>query len=71
MPLTNREKTGILIAQAITLYSLRIQKDERFGQQSVIDFILKNIPEEYKQEISIELIDEVFQFVSSSNMELS
>lgn len=71
MPLTNREKLGILISQAITLYSVKMQKDENFGQQSVIDFILKNVPEEYKKEISIELIDDVFQFVSSSNMELS
>jgi hypothetical protein len=32
--------------------------------QSLIDFILKSIPEEIKSEISMDLIDEVFDYVS-------
>ena len=34
---------------------------------SMIDFILKTIPDEMKEEISIELIDEIFEFVSNSH----
>jgi hypothetical protein len=39
--------------------------------QSVIDFLMKNIPQEYKSELSIDLIDDVFTFISSRPMELS
>ncbi|MFZ1076508.1 MAG: hypothetical protein WAN47_03645 [Nitrosotalea sp.] len=71
MSLTNREKIGILISQAITLYSTRLQENKISEHQSVIDFILKNIPEQYKSELTIDLIDAVFAFVSNNNMELS
>ncbi len=33
----------------------------------MIDFILKTIPDEMKGGISIELIDEIFEFVSNSH----
>lgn len=71
MTLTNREKTGILISQAIMLYSTRLQDGKIPEHQSVIDFVLKNMPKEYKSELSMDLIDDIFSFVSSSNMELS
>lgn len=71
MTLTNREKMAILVSQAMTLYSARMQDGKIDEHQSVIDFILKNTPQEYKASLSIELIDDVFAFVSSSNMELS
>jgi hypothetical protein len=31
------------------------------------DFVLKAIPEDVKPELSVELIDEVFQYVSSAH----
>ena len=71
MTLTNREKIAILISQAMTLYSMRMQEGKIDERQSVIDFVLKNTPQEYKTSLSIELIDDVFAFISSSNMELS
>jgi hypothetical protein len=71
MALTNREKMAIIISQAITLYSIRMQDGKIGEHQSVIDFVLKNTPQEYRTSLSIELIDDVFAFVSSSNMELS
>jgi urease gamma subunit len=71
MALTNREKTLILISQAISVYSARMQEGKTSEYQSVIDFISKNIPKEYKSELSIELIDDVFSFVSNNHMELS
>ena len=39
--------------------------------QSVIDFITKNIPQEFKADLSIEIIDDVFNFIASRPMELS
>lgn len=71
MSLTNREKIGILISQAITLYSARLEENKIPEHQSVIDFILKNVPVQYRSELTIDLIDAVFAFVSNNNMELS
>ncbi len=62
---------AILISQAMTLYSMRLQDSKIDEHQSVIDFVLKNTPQEYRTSLSIELIDDVFAFVSSSNMKLS
>ena len=71
MVLTNKEKILILISQAISAYSLKMQEGKISEHQSVIDFISKNIPKEYKSELSMELIDDVFSFVSNNHMELS
>ncbi len=71
MPLTNREKTIILISQAISLYSTKMQDGKIPEHQSVVDFILKNLSQEYKSSLSMELIDDVFSFVSEYHMELS
>jgi len=69
--LTNREQIIISISNSITLYSQKLQDGTIPQNQSVIDFILKTIPENSKSELSIELIDDVFAFISSSHMELS
>ena len=71
MGLTDREKILILISQAISAYSAKMQKGEIPERQSVIDFILKNMPREYKSELSMELIDDIFSFISNNHMELS
>jgi hypothetical protein len=71
LTLANREKIIILISNAITLYSQKLQEGTISQNQSVIDFILKTIPESSKSELSMELIDDVFSFISSSHMELS
>ncbi|HYL66639.1 MAG TPA: hypothetical protein VEU72_05760 [Nitrosopumilaceae archaeon] len=71
MALTNREKLIISISNAITLYSQKLQDDTLPQNQSVIDFILKTIPESSRSDLSMELIDDVFSFISNSHMELS
>ncbi|HXX06392.1 MAG TPA: hypothetical protein VEJ68_06195 [Candidatus Bathyarchaeia archaeon] len=68
MALTNREKILILISQAISSYSAKLQEGNIPEHQSVIDFISKNMPKEYKSELSMELIDDVFSFVSDNHM---
>jgi len=71
MSISKREKTVIAISQAIILYSMRIQNGKIPEHQSVIDFILKNISPELKSELSMELIEDVFTFISEQHMEIS
>ena len=71
MSLTKREKLLILISQALSAYSARMQEGKIPEHQSVIDFILKNMPEEYKSELSMKVIDDIFSFISNNSMELS
>lgn len=71
MVLTTREKCIIAISHAMILYSASMRNEENPGHKSVIDFILKNIPQELKSEVSMELIDNIFEFISNSKMELS
>ena len=71
MVLTSREKTAIIISHLVSLYSEKMDEEKITQGQSVIDFIVKNIAQEYKSDISIDLIDDVFNFISSRPMELS
>ncbi len=71
MTLSNREKTLIITSHLVSLYSQMIEDGKIPQSQSVIDFLMKNIPQEYKSDISIDLIDDVFTFISSRPMELS
>lgn len=63
--LTNKEGAAIMVSHLISLYSERLRDGKITQNQSVIDFILKNIPESLKSEISMELIDDVYLFISS------
>jgi len=71
MTLSNREKTAIITSHLVSLYSQMIEEGKIPQSQSVIDFLMKNIPQEYKSDLSIDLIDDVFTFISSRPMELS
>ncbi len=71
MVLSEREKTSIVISHLISLYSDKMEKGNIPPNQSVIDFLIKNIPEQYKKELSMDLIDEVFDFIASRPVELS
>lgn len=71
MALTNREKTSIIVSHLVSLYSEKLEQGKISQGQSVIDFIMKNIPQEYKSDLSIEIIDDVFNFIASKPMELS
>jgi len=63
--LSEKERVIILIANAIAVYSLYQERNELPKNTSMVDFILKTIPENFKKQVSIELIDETFEFVSS------
>lgn len=69
MVLTDKEKAISLISNAIAAYSLFTEKGSLPENTSLIDFILKAAPNELKPFISMELIDEVFEYVSKSQMD--
>ncbi|MDE1765410.1 MAG: hypothetical protein KGI27_03930 [Thaumarchaeota archaeon] len=71
MTLTTREKCAVAISHAMILYSYAIKNGKNMEQKSIIDFIVKNMPQELKTALTMELIDDVIQFTANSHMELS
>ena len=69
MVLTDKEKAISLISNAIAAYSLFTEKGSLPEKISLIDFILKAAPENLKPMISMDLIDEVFEYVSKARMD--
>jgi hypothetical protein len=67
MALTNKEKTIALISNGIAVYSIYQEQGKLPENTTMFDFILKVIPEEIKSELSPEIIDEVFEYVSSAH----
>jgi hypothetical protein len=67
MPLNNKEKIISIISNGITVFSLLQERDELPKNTTMYDFVLKVIPEDIKSELSVELIDEVFQYVTSTH----
>ncbi len=67
MTLTNKEKIIALISNGIAVYSLYQKRESLPKNTSMYDFVLKVIPEDIKSELSVELIDEIFQYVSSTH----
>ena len=67
MVLTNKEKMISVISNGIAVFSLLQERDELPKNTSMYDFVLKVIPEDIKSELSAELIDEVFQYVTTSH----
>jgi len=67
MTLSNREKLIALISNGIAVYSLYQEQGNIPENTTMFDFILKVMPTEIKSELSPELIDEVFEFVSTTH----
>jgi hypothetical protein len=64
--MNTREKAIAYISGAIATYSLRKERGELEDSSSMYDFLSKTIPDELDSEAKIELIDEIFQYVSNS-----
>jgi len=71
MVLNNQEKAIAMITNALVVYSISIENGKTPESQSMIDFILKSMPADIKPEATIQLIDEVFEYVSQSHLQLS
>jgi len=67
MVLSDKEKIIAIISNGIAVFSLYQERDELPKNITMYDFILKIIPENIKPELSVELIDEVFEYVSSAH----
>ena len=67
MTLSDKEKMVAIISNGIAVFSLLQERDSLPKNTSMYDFVLKVIPEDIKSELSIELIDEVFQYVSTAH----
>ena len=64
--MNQREKAIAYISGAIATYSLRKERGELTDSASMYDFLSKIIPDELSSEAKIELIDEVFEYISNS-----
>jgi hypothetical protein len=67
MTLSDKEKIIAIISNGISVFSLLQERDELPKNTTMYDFVLKVIPEEIKSELSVEIIDEVFQYVTSTH----
>jgi len=67
MVLSDREKIIAVISNGIAVFSLLQERDELPKNTTMYDFVLKVIPDNIKSELSVELIDEIFQYVTSAH----
>jgi hypothetical protein len=67
--LNENEKVVAHIAGAITIFSIRQNNNTIPKNISMVDFILKTIPEDIKPIITIDLIDNVFSYISSTRID--
>jgi hypothetical protein len=67
MVLSDKEKMVALISNGIAVYSLYQERDSLPENITMFDFILKAIPDNLKSRLTPEIIDEVFEFVSSAH----
>ena len=64
-----KEKVIAHIASAITVFSMQQNTNQLPKNTSMVDFILKTVPEDIKQDITIELIDSVFSYISATRFD--
>ena len=67
MSLSDKEKMIAIISNGIAVFSLLQEREELPKNITMYDFILKVIPEDIKSELNVELIDKVFQYVTSAH----
>ena len=64
-----KEKAIAHIASAITVFSMRQNTNQLPKNISMVDFILKTVPEDIKQDVTMELIDSVFSYISATRFD--
>jgi len=67
MTLSDKEKIVAIISNGIAVFSLLQEREELPKNTTMYDFVLKIIPEDVKSELNVELIDEVFQYVTTAH----
>ena len=64
-----KEKAIAHIASAITVFSMQQNTNQLPKNISMIDFILKTVPDDIKQDVTIELVDSVFSYISATRFD--
>jgi len=64
-----KEKVIAHIASAITVFSMQQNTNQLSKNISMIDFILKTVTDDIKQDITIELVDSVFSYISATRFD--
>ena len=67
--MNTKEKIIAHIASAITAFSMQQNTNQLPKNISMVDFILKTVPEDIKQDVTMELIDSVFLYVSATRFD--
>jgi hypothetical protein len=67
--LDENDKIIAHVSSAIAVYSIRNSNGMLTNDISMIDFILKTIPKNLEVKVSIELIDDVFSYVSGTRFD--
>jgi len=67
--LNTKEKIIAHIASAITAFSMQQNTNQLPKNISMVDFILKTVPEDIKQDVTMELIDSVFSYISATRFD--
>ena len=65
--LNGNEKAIAHIASAISVFSIRQGNNTIPKNISMVDFILKTLPEDIKSIVTIDLIDNVFSYISATH----
>jgi len=64
-----KEKVIAHIASAITVFSMQQNTNQLPKNISMVDFILKTVPEDIKQDVTMELIDSIFSYISATRFD--
>jgi len=64
-----KEKAIAHIASAITVFSIQQNTNLLPKNISMVDFILKTVPEDVKQDVTMELIDSIFSYISATRFD--
>jgi len=64
-----KEKAIAHIASAITIFSMQQNTSQLPKNISMVDFILKTMPKDIKQDVTMELIDSIFSYISATRFD--
>ena len=67
--LNENDKIIAHVSSAIAVYSIRSSNGMLTNDISMINFILKTVPKNLEAKVSIELIDDVFSYVSGTHFD--
>ena len=67
MTLTEKEKLVAIISNGIAVFSLLQEQEKLPPNTTMYNFVLEVVPDNLKADLNIELIDEVFRYVTSTH----